>query len=361
MTKSPIYMIAFMLVYFSLNCNQSTQKSKTPIRFQRVSSSPFIPQETNTFYSKLVANPAVTEFKQTLFLFFRGQSESGHDQIGMWTTPTKNADGLHWLYHHPVPIIPVSPESSAPDDLHILDPAAIAKADSLFLYYTGKSSTSEPGHSVCLAISTDGINFKKYVKNPVIKGGIAPEVILHDNLYHLFYQKKESGERWGIYLATSSTGIEFDTAKNVRVFGPSGKPGTFDEHSVATGRIFREGEYYYMTYGGCAHYLDYPENIGLARSIDLIHWERYTDNPVFIRGEQGSWDEGALWFPTVRKFGGRYMMWYEGAGTGMGMETDSARKESNKARQEEYGGYLKTSFSQIGAAIYEGSFQEAWK
>ena len=47
-------------------------------------------------------------------------------------------------------------------------------------------------------------------------------------------------------------------------------------------------------------------------------------------------------------------MWYEGAGTGL--EADSAENKvaSERARNENYGGYLEDSYSQIGIAIYKG-------
>ncbi len=109
-----------------------------------------------------------------------------------------------------------------------------------------------------------------------------------------------------------------------------------------------------MAYGGCDRYFDYPGAIGLARSHDLRNWERYPGNPILERGLPGSWDEGALWFATVLKVGHTYYLCYEGTGTGLGSETPEARKASRLCREEDYGGYAKTSFSQIGLATYEG-------
>ena len=60
-------------------------------------------------------------------------------------------------------------------------------------------------------------------------------------------------------------------------------------------------------------------------------------NPIFSRGDEGQWDEGAIWFSTVEKINGRYYMWYEGYGGGT-------------ARTEPYGSYLKGGKSQVGMA-----------
>ena len=110
-----------------------------------------------------------------------------------------------------------------------------------------------------------------------------------------------------------------------------------------------------MTYGACQKFLDYPESIGLARSKNLFQWETYPNNPIFTRGEPGDWDEGAVWCPTVHKIGNKYLMWYEGAGTGLLIDSDKSRQASDQAREENYGGYLTTSFSQIGVATLDES------
>lgn len=350
------------LLVFAFSCQHTTktsENSNAKISFRRISASPYIPRVPGSFHSQLVANPAVAEFKGNTYFMFRGQGQSGHDQIGLWTTPTGKANGLDWVNQYPEPIVPVSKKAVSPDNEHVLDPAVLAKGDSLFVYYTGKSAYTTPNHSVCLAVSTDGVTFKKYAQNPLIKEGLAPEIVFHEGLFYLFYQRHNAdGGFWEVFVSTSTDGIHFDTAKERKIFGASNKPGSFDQHSVTTIRIVREGDSFYMTYGGCPKYLDYPEAIGLARSTDLINWERYPHNPIFRRGEAGTWDEGALWFPTVRKMQGRYIMWYEGTGTGLGLIAQKAREASKIAREQDYGGYLKTNFSQIGAAVYEGKLSQ---
>lgn len=350
-------------ILFAVSCQNNTKSTESAIEkisFERISLEPSVPRAPNSFYSKLVANPAVIDFKGVTHFIFRGQGESGHDQIGMWTTPSEKADGVHWENHIPTPIIPVSVDSQAPDSQHILDPGVVVKGDSLFVYYTAKSSRPDPNYSICLATSTDGVTFTKYASNPVLDLAIAPEVVYHDGLFYLFYQEQVD-DYWEVYVATSKNGIDFNRTPKQKVLGPSQTPGAFDEHSVATVRIVKEDDYFYMTYGASTKYIDYPESIGLARSKDLIHWESYAQNPVFVRGEAGTWDEGALWFPTVRKLQDRYVMWYEGCGTGLGLQTPEAQESSRKAREENYGGYLNTAYSQIGTAVFKGKFKDYWK
>ena len=129
-------------------------------------------------------------------------------------------------------------------------------------------------------------------------------------------------------------------------FSPSGASGRFDRDSTITGRIWYENPYYYMTYGGSPSCPDYPEGIGLARSQDLLNWERYPNNPILLRGAAGGWDEAAVWSGSLQKINGQYYLWYEGAGTNEG----SGSGDSNTARNNCYGGYSSSSWSQIGLA-----------
>jgi hypothetical protein len=81
-------------------------------------------------------------------------------------------------------------------------------------------------------------------------------------------------------------------------------------------------------------------------------------NPILERGRPGTWDEGALWFATVYKKDNFYYLWYEGTGAGMGVATPEAEAASRLCREEDYGGYGKTSFSQIGLATYRGDMPQ---
>jgi len=113
-----------------------------------------------------------------------------------------------------------------------------------------------------------------------------------------------------------------------------------------------------MMYGGCPRFFDYPIAIGLARSRDLLHWQRYPGSPILERGAPGSWDEGALWFATVLKKDQTYYLWYEGTGAGQGLESEENRQVSVLCREQDYGGYAVSSFSQIGLATFTGEIPD---
>jgi predicted GH43/DUF377 family glycosyl hydrolase len=270
-------------------------------------------------------------------MYFRGQRQ-GHDRIGLATVSREAFDGVHWEIR-PEPVVDVGPPGSW-DETHVLDPAAILVDGRTYLYYTAVSPRAD--RAVCLAIADDGIHFVKYAENPVMIGG-APEIVMRNGVFYLYYWKtKPSGTGYQIHCARSSDGLTFEEYGSAPVL-PVGPEGSWDSHTVETPRIFAEGGVYYMLYCGSDRYNDYPWNAGLAVSSDLLHWVKYAGNPVFSRGEEGAWDEGAIWFTTVAKIDRRYFMWYEGYGGGT-------------SRTEPYGSYLKGGKSQVGMATLEAPY-----
>jgi len=306
-------------------------------RWVRNPANPVFPAVPGTWRESQTANPDLLLNGDTYFMYFRGQFQ-GHDRIGVATISREHFDGTTWDIRSE-PVIDVGPPGSW-DENHVLDPAAILVKGKTYLYYTAVSPKAD--RAVCLAIADDGIRFVKYPDNPVIIGG-APEVVIRDSVFYLYYwKKKPSGTGYQIHCARSSDGRVFEEygREPVLAVGPE---GTWDSHTVETPRIFMEGGVYYMLYCASDRYNDYPWNAGLAVSADLLRWTKYRNNPVFSRGEEGAWDEGAIWFTTVEKIGERYYMWYEGYGGGT-------------SRTEPYGSYLKGGKSQVGMAVLEAPY-----
>jgi len=327
------------------------------MKFERYPKNPIIKRTEGTFYSIHVANPDVLLFNNEYHFYFRGQNNGQHDQIGVGYSSPSDFDGIHWEIGVKNPIIQVGRNAKDFDSLHILDPAAIVVNNMVYLYYTALSLDLARPATVGLAISNDGTHFLKYPANPVVIG-TCPEIIFENDLFYLFYQRPNIKGQLAIYLCISEDGVHFPLHAERQVFGSSEQLEAFDCFSISTFRIWKEKKWFYVAYGGCNRYIDYPCAIGLARSQSLYEWERYPENPILERGRPGTWDEGALWFGTVSKINNTYYMWYEGGGTGMGLGSTKAKEASKKAREEDYGGYRKTSFSQMGLAVYPGQIPD---
>ncbi len=321
------------------------------MKFSRHIRNPVIPRSPGTFGSIHMANPDLLEFNNRLFLYFRGQGEEQHDQIGLAYTEPEKFDGINWIHYDRNPIVKVSKKREDFDSRHILDPASAVIDGRVYLYYSGHSYDKPPG--IGLAVSDDGYNFIKSEVKPVMENAFAPEVILKDGTIHLFYQRKVN-DHFEFFVCTSKDGMYFDMSNEKNIFKPTFDAEKLDGFSVTTCRIWLENGIYFMTYGMCDKFDDYPPAFGLAKSNDLMNWERYPGNPIYTRGEPGSWDEGAIWFGTVYKHFGKYYMWYEGTGAGLGTDSMKAIKASDICRNNDYGGYAGVSFSQIGLATYKG-------
>lgn len=318
---------------------QTCDAGSDSIRFvwNRYEGNPVFPAETGTWREAQAANPDLLLKGDTFFMYVRGQRD-GHDRIGVATVPQEDFDGVTWTID-PEPVIDVGGPGSW-DENHALDPAAILHEGKVFLYYTGSSPRED--RAICLAVSDDGIRFVKYEHNPVAIGG-GPEVVYRDSTLYLFYWRQVPGKKgFQIHYAVSRDGYHYTEPQLSRAL-PVGPEGSWDSFTVETPRIFREGDLYYMVYCGSNRHKDYPFHAGLATSTDCVHWTKYPGNPIFSRGEEDAWDEGAIWFTTVEKIKGRYYMWYEGYGGGT-------------ARTEPYGSYLKGGKSQVGMATLDAPY-----
>jgi predicted GH43/DUF377 family glycosyl hydrolase len=307
-------------------------------RWTRYPHNPVFPAVAGTWMESQTANPDLLLNGETYFMYFRGQ-QGGHDRIGFATIPREQFDGTTWNIH-PDPIVDVGGPGSW-DESHCVDPATVMVNGRVYLYYTGVNPRVD--RSVMLAVSDDGIHFQKFEGNPVVVGGGAPEVVYRDSTFYLYFWWPVPGKKgFQIHYATSQDGYHF-TEPSPAPAVPVGPEGGWDSFTVETQRIFSEEGLYYMVYCGSDRNKDYPSHAGLAFSRDLIHWEKYSGNPIFSRGEPGSWDEGAIWFTTVEKIKGRYYMWYEGYGGG-------------NSRKEPYADYLTKARSQVGMATLDAPY-----
>jgi hypothetical protein len=100
-----------------------------------------------------------------------------------------------------------------------------------------------------------------------------PTIFKEAGLYHLFYEKQDEG----IWLATSTDLRVFTNVQDEPVLTLG--PGDSDATQVALNQVLKYQGRYYAYYNGQGRSTDWSTNI--ATSTDLIHWQKWSRNPLF--------------------------------------------------------------------------------
>lgn len=307
----------------------STDYRKNCLAWRHSEKNPVIPATGKGWTKVWTANPDFLNYKGKQLLFYRGHGtltdsdKDNHDRIGLAEVADTSA---HAIALRPLnnnrPIIN-NGEPGAFDAYHALDPASVIFKDEIFVYY----SAIGPGpDSVGMARSRDGVTFTKHGK---IMDGRAPDLIVKDGRLYMTYQVKRekkgsdsaNAAGYELFLAVSDDGIRFERVVPEPILRPD--PGKWDNQCISTGRLFTQGNYHYLLYGSSFQLEDQPDYFGLARSKDLVNWERHSGNPIFGCGAKGTPDGGAIWFPALLEEPDRYVLLYEGSRGKYGWELSS--------------------------------------
>ncbi|MBI5830729.1 MAG: hypothetical protein HZB16_00275 [Armatimonadetes bacterium] len=282
------------------------------LAWRHAARNPVIPAAGDTWKCCWTANPDVLEFGGRRLLYYRGNGVlpgsdgQRHDRLAVAELVSVAAHAFEYRdLADGQPIVDVGAPGSF-DCHHALDPAAAVFGGEVLLYY---SAIGDGPDRVGLARSRDGEHFEKV---GCVLTGRAPEVVVRDGHVHMLYQLVDDQGRYELHLARSADGLQFERVSERPVFAKAPAPA-WDSFDVATGRVFVEEGWYYLIYGGSASLVDQPDYFGVARSRDLLTWERHPGNPIFGCGPRGSEDGGAIWFPALIEAEDCYALLYEGS------------------------------------------------
>jgi predicted GH43/DUF377 family glycosyl hydrolase len=188
-------------------------------RWHRVSESPILSPQGNSWESAGTFNPAVVMHDGKFVMLYRAQDAQGTSRLGY----AESSDGVHFT-RRPQPVL--GPETDYEKEGGVEDPRLVKFGDTYYLTYTGYNKHDA---QLCLATSQDlvhwdrkGIILPAYQGNWNVKwtksGAIVPEKI--------------NGKYWMYFLGTAA---------------------------------------------------DNTDQMGLASSPDLLHWTEETKTPVLPR------------------------------------------------------------------------------
>jgi len=209
--------LSFLLTVFACGIASFAQESST--RWERVSITPVLAPQGNTWESAGSFNPAVIQRNGKFVMLYRAQDPNGTSRLGY----AESNDGIHFA-RRTDPVL--SPEADYEKDGGVEDPRLVQIGDTYFLTYTGYNKKDA---QLCLANSKDLIHWQRLgVILPAYKGN------------------------WN------------------KAWTKSG--------AILTQKI--RGEYWMYWLGTAA---DKTDQMGLSRSRDLLHWTEVTQTPVLPR------------------------------------------------------------------------------
>lgn len=110
--------------------------------------------------------------------------------------------------------------------------------------------------------------------------------------YHIFYLQaprslgKEELRHWNVSIghAVSTDLVHWEILPDALY---PGSPGAWDDYTTWTGSVIRHEGTWYLFYTGTRRAdQGLVQRIGLATSDDLIHWQRYGDDPLLLADPQ---------------------------------------------------------------------------
>jgi hypothetical protein len=177
-------------------------------------------------------------------------------------------DGIHWRRDARNPLLP--------DDW---------VEDMCVIHHNGEYSMFAEGRNdvMHLLISRDGIHWTEHGPldirqtngEPIRPGPYGtPAVWVEGDTWFLLYERGDEG----IWLAKTKRRLLWQNVQDEPVLKRGPEP--YDREAVAVNQVIKRGDYYYAFYHAAATrpWKDWTTNV--ARSKDLVHWEKYPGNPI---------------------------------------------------------------------------------
>jgi predicted GH43/DUF377 family glycosyl hydrolase len=304
-----IVAISFLIITLALlpNAFAATQE------WVKYAGNPVLLPTAGSWDGDYVTTPRVLYDNTTYRMWYMG-GLSGVNRIGYATS----SDGINWVKHGIVlgPGLPGDWDSSS-----IALGSVLWNGTTYLMWYTGTNGTVYPGGAIGLAFSTDGLNWVRYSRNPILipselgndqKYIAAPYVIRLKLTYNMWYTGKSAAtpNTNRILYATSFDGIHWSKWPSP-VLSPSQDPTAWDSNGVYAPSVIWNGQIFGIWYSGLNQTGLVPR-VGYAVSLDGGSWTRSANNPVLEPGPVGTWDSAGVEQPSVIQVGKNFMLFYDG-------------------------------------------------
>lgn len=251
--------------------------------------------------------------------------------IGYATSP----DGIEWTAYHENPVLDVG-EPGTWNARACDTPSVIKDSSGYKLYFTGTVQLGSDSMAIGCAFSDDGTHWS-VVPEPILTPGHStswdgrwiesPSVIYNNGRYEMWYTGMSKQWQGQVGHATSTDGVEWHKEPKNPVLR-TGATGSGESFLAGVCTVIKNSPVYEMYYCGVSaqdmvdNSID-TVNIGYAHSADGLHWIKFAGNPVLTTHStpyNPKTDDGGPWAPSVLYIENEYKMWYK-SNAGIGVAT----------------------------------------
>lgn len=227
---------------------------------------------------------------------------------------------VHWSAWHGNPIF----TAEGPDhwDVKIRERGWILRdGDSYQLWFTGYDGTRQGIKLLGYATSHDGIHWMLSPKNPIYRKHWVEDmsVVRYGNRYYMF---AEGAHQNHAEMLTSPNGVDWKWEGELDVRLSDGKQPA--PKPCGTPTVWVENDRWYLFY----EYLDRGAWLATTKDPMSRVWTNVQDDPV-LRPGPGPFDRDMIAIDQIIKYSGAYFAFYHGSGSGVAMprtwNTDIAR------------------------------------
>lgn len=181
---------------------------------------------------------------------------------------------------------------------------------------------NQKNDAICHAVSEDGITFERDKTNPIFRPtgdwncgrAIDAEVVKFKNQYLLFFATRDPDykiQMQGVAAAPLNTDFNRNDWKQLADYPIMTPEYQWEGECVEGASVIQRGEELYMFYAGA--YNNWPQQIGVAKSSDGIHWKKLSDKPFLTNGKPGEWNSSESGHPHIfEDENGRTFLFYQG-------------------------------------------------
>lgn len=303
--SSALFLIFAIVEIFYLNYSNNKKLNKySYLGWKRYSEKPIL--EDNDSYSLFDPNVILIDGKYYMYL-----SQRKNKSISL----SISSDGINWS--EPQVVLSNNLSSGWEDDVNR---ATVVKYNNKYLmYYTGqKDGVSKIG----LAVSDDGVNFERYSENPILEPEFEYEsysvmnpFVMYDyseNIFKMWYSAGETFEPDVIGYATSIDGINFKKYANNPIVKATNDSEKYDSYKIGGCDVHKINENKYIMF-----YIGYTDidtaRILYATSNNGIDWNMNSKNPILAPNKYG-FDSEAVYKASAiyNENEDKWYLWYNG-------------------------------------------------